>query len=211
MSTGPVARGRRPGDGRTRDAIVRAARTAFADQGYDATSLRGIAREAGVDPALVHHYFDGKAALFAETMRIEVDVRDVVGQILAGDPEGVGERAVRAFLRVWDSPEHRPRLLALLRAALTHDEAARALREFLVREIFGRVVVGLRPVGADPSEPLSADEGLRAGLAASQMIGLATMRYVVVLPAVAQAGVEDLVPHLGATLQRYLVPGSPQV
>ncbi len=206
----PSGRGRRPAGGDTRTDIVESAREAFAELGYDATSLRGIARRAGVDPALVHHYFDGKAALFAETMRIGVNPAEVVARIVAGDRERLGERAVRSFLGVWDSPEQRPRFVALLRAAVTHAEAARSLREFLAREIFGQIVLSVRP-GGDASRPLTDEEGLRAGLAAAQMIGLATMRYVVELPAIAGAPAEDLVAPVAKTLQRYLVPEDTEV
>lgn len=200
-----LGRGRRPAGSDTRGAIVEAARQSFAEQGYDATSLRGIARRAGVDPSLVHHYFAGKAALFAQTMAMGIDPGQIVRRIVAGDRGAVGERAVRSFLAIWDSPAQRARFVALLRAAVTHEEAARSLREFLVREVFGQIVLGVRPAGAAPG-PLSETERLRAGLAAAQMIGLATMRYVVGLPAIAEAGVEDLVPPVAATLQRYLVP-----
>src|SRR6478752_1083882 len=91
-------RGRRPGGPDTRTVIVDAARSSFAANGYDKSSLRGIARDAGVDPALVHHYFDGKAALFAETLSMPVDPARLVERIVAGGPEGVGRRLIETFL-----------------------------------------------------------------------------------------------------------------
>lgn len=197
-------RGRRPAADDTRGSIVLVAREEFAEKGYDATSLRGIARTAGVDPSLLHHYWDGKAALFAETMEISVSPSVVVPRVVDGPPEQVGERAVRAFLSLWDAPERRPQLVALLRSAVTHEAAARSLREFLAGEIFGRIAAGVR--GAAPAPP---DEALRTGLAASQMLGFAVMRYVVRLPAVADAPAEEVVTLLGPTLQRYLAPGPP--
>lgn len=200
-------RGRRPVGTDTRADIVSAARTAFAESGYEATSLREIARRAGVDPSLVHHYFHGKAALFAETMAMRVDPAAVVQHIVTGDPARVGERAVRSFFGVWDSPEQRPLFTAMIRSALTHEAAARTLREFLVAEIFGRIVLRFRAEdGPTSSATLSPEEARRAGLAAAQMMGLAIMRYVIGFPALAQAPAEELVPPLARTLQQYLVP-----
>lgn len=194
-------RGRRPGGADTKAGIVTAARVEFAESGYDATSLRAIARRAGVDPALVHHYFDGKPELFAAVMDVPVDPVVLVDRVLAGPREQVGEALVRTFLDVWDSPEGRPRFQALIRSAVSHEQATRMLREFLTREIFGRVTSSLAGDGA-ATEALE----LRAGLAASQMIGVAMMRYVVEFPAVVAASHDELVAWLGPTLQRYLLP-----
>ena len=194
-------RGRRPGGVDTRAAIVEAARVDFAEQGYDGTSLRGIARRAAVDAALVHHYFGGKAQLFAAVMDIPADPAALIGAVVTGPRDQVGEALVRTFLAVWDSGDGRQRFQALMRAAVTHDEATRMLREFLTREIFGRVVRAL----ADDGEP-SADLELRAGLAASQMVGLAMMRYIVEFPAVVDADHDELAALVGPTIQRYLAP-----
>ena len=194
-------RGRRPGGVDTRQAIVEAARGDFAEQGYDGTSLRGIARRAAVDPALVHHYFGGKAQLFAAVMDIPADPAALIGAVVEGPREQVGEALVRTFLAVWDSEEGRQRFQALMRAAVTHDEATRMLREFLTREVFGRVVESLAAEGERP-----ADLELRAGMAASQMVGLAMMRYIVEFPAVVDAGHDELAALVGPTIQRYLAP-----
>jgi AcrR family transcriptional regulator len=191
-------RGRRPGGEDTRTTILDAARAEFAEQGYDATSLRGIARRACVDPALVHHYFEGKAALFAEVMDLPVDPAVLIERVLAGPRERVGAALVETFLDVWDSPGGRQRFQAVVRSASSHDEAARMLREFLTREIFGRIAHALLDDGSD------AD--LRAGLAAGQMLGVAMMRYVIDFPAVAKAERQDLVALLGPAIQRYLAP-----
>ena len=200
-------RGRRPGGADTRAAILAAARADFAEQGYDATSVRGVARRAEVDPALVHHYFGGKAKLFAAVLDIPADPAALVGAIVHGPREQVGEGLVRTFLALWDSEEGRQRFQALLRSAVTHDEATLMLREFLAREVFGRVVRELHP-GAGHGKAPSPELELRAGLAASQMIGLAVMRYIVELPAVVEAGHDELAAVLGPTLQGYLVPGA---
>lgn len=189
-------RGRRPGGTDTRAAILRAAGTEFAGKGYDASSLRAIARAAGVDPALVHHYFDGKAALFAETMAIPLRPREAVALILDGPRDGVGERVVRTFFGIWDSPAGRDRLVALIRSAVSHEAAARTLREYLAREVFGRLTSSLE----------APDPELRAGLAASQMMGVAVLRYVVGYEPLVAASVDDLVRHLAPTVQHYLCP-----
>jgi AcrR family transcriptional regulator len=196
-------RGRRPGGEDTRATILEAARSEFAEQGYDATSLRGIARRAGVDPALVHHYFEGKPALFAEVMDLPVDPSVLIEKVIAGPRERVGAALVETFLDVWDSPAGRQRFQAVVRSASSHDEAGRMLREFLTREIFGRIATELTPAaGVDAL----ATTQLRAGLAAGQMLGMAMMRYVVHYPEVVQASREELVDLVGPAVQRYLAP-----
>src|SRR5580700_9284418 len=98
-----AAAGRRPGNADTRGEIVEAATRVFAAKGYDGTSLRAVAREAGVDPALVHHYFDGKASLFVAAMALPFDPRTVKEH--AGSPEYSGARTIEAFLSMWDRAE----------------------------------------------------------------------------------------------------------
>jgi AcrR family transcriptional regulator len=163
--------------------------------------MRGIARRAEVDPALLHHYFGGKPQLFAAVMDIPVDPAALIGQVMQGPREELGSALVLTFLTVWDSPSGRERFQALIRSAVTHAEATRMLREFLVREIFGRILGQLYADGPAPT-----DVELRAGLAASQMVGLAMMRYIVEFPAVVQASRDELAGLVGPTIQRYLVP-----
>lgn len=195
-------RGRRPAGEDTRGKILAAAAAEFAARGYTGTSLRGIARVAGVDPSLLHHYWDGKADLFAETVSATTGLTPqlVVSKVLTGQPEEVGERLIRTFLEVWDAPERRTRLVALLRSAMTHEEAARTLREFLGSEILGRIVAALGPT-QDRDEMQ-----LRAEMAGAQLMGLAFVRYVLALPAASTASADDLVPVIAPTLQRYLYP-----
>jgi AcrR family transcriptional regulator len=194
--TGTVARprGRRPGGEDTRQLIVDAARDQFSSLGYDAASLRSIARSAGVDAALVHHYFEGKADLFVAALELPANPREIVTAVLEGGTDGVGERLARFFFVVWDAPAGRERIEALLRAASTHEAAARMLREFLSREVFGRVVAELG----------TSDGDLRGALAAGQMIGVAFLRYVIRLEPIASTPTDDLVAWLAPTLQRYL-------
>jgi AcrR family transcriptional regulator len=191
---GSVRRGRRPAGQDTRSAIIDAARSEFSARGYDASSLRAIARLAEVDPALVHHYFDGKSGLFVEAMSLPINPAFLIDTILAGPREEVGERLVRTFFDVWDSAPGRERLVALIRSAVSNEDAARMLREFLARELFGRVA---ETIGVPQPH-------LRAGAAAAQMIGLAMMRYVIGFEPLVNASVDELVGLVAPTLQRYL-------
>jgi AcrR family transcriptional regulator len=187
--------GRRPGNPDTREAILDAARTTFAERGFDSASIRAIAGTAGVDPALVHHYFGSKDQLFLTAMNIPIDPAQLVPTVLAGDSDGAGERLVRTFLGVWDSPAGTA-AQALLRSAVSNEWTARLLREFVTTQILRRV---LEHLDVDP-----AQLPLRGSLVATQMIGLAMMRYVVRLEPVASAAPETLVAAVGPTIQRYL-------
>ncbi|MEV1330187.1 TetR family transcriptional regulator [Micromonospora costi] len=192
--------GRRPGNPGTREAILDAARAAFADRGFDAASIRAIATTAGVDPALVHHYFGSKDQLFLAAMEAPVDPRALIPQIVAGDRDGLGERLVRMFLTVWDSPAGTAGV-ALLRSAVSNEWTARLLRDFVVTQVLRRV---LDHLDVDPAEL-----PLRGSLVATQLIGLAMMRYVIRLEPVASAGPETLVAMVGPTVQRYLTAPLP--
>ncbi|MGK5741846.1 TetR family transcriptional regulator [Micromonospora sp. URMC 103] len=194
--------GRRPGNPGTREAILDAARAAFGERGFDAASIRAIAATAGVDPALVHHYFGSKDQLFLAAMEAPVDPRALIPQIVAGDRDGLGERLVRMFLGVWDSPAGTAGV-ALLRSAVSNEWTARLLREFVVTQVLRRV---LDHLDVDPAEL-----PLRGSLVATQLIGLAMMRYVIRLEPVASAAPETLVATVGPTIQRYLTAPLPLV
>jgi AcrR family transcriptional regulator len=188
-------RGRRSAGEDTRQLIVDAARTEFATKGYDASSLRAIARLAGVDPALVHHYFDGKPHLFAEAVAVPFRPADVIAGVLSGPRAEVGERLADAFFTVWEIPASRERFVAMVRSAVSHEEAARMLRELLARDVFGRLA----------GELGVADAELRAGLAAAQVVGVAMLRYVVGHEPLVAADPARLAALVAPTLQRYLV------
>ncbi|WP_106350190.1 TetR/AcrR family transcriptional regulator [Antricoccus suffuscus] len=192
----PRPRGRRPASEGTRERIVVSARAEFADRGYDAATLRGIARRAEVDPALLHHYFNGKAGLFAEVVAIPLDTSAIVKSINDGPTAELGQRVVRTFLSVWESPDGRDRFVALIRSALSNEQAAAALREFLTRELLTKVA----------ARSGVADAELRASLAASHLVGLAIVRYVVMIEPLVHASVDELISLVGPTLQNYLVP-----
>jgi AcrR family transcriptional regulator len=186
--------GRRPGRSGTREAIIAAARESFAANGYDKASIRDIARRAGVDPALVHHYFGGKQELFTEAIELPLDVAAVLATIVEGDRLRVGERVVGLVLSVWDSQVDRSPLIALVRSAVTDENAARMLREFLASVLFVRLAQALD----------ASDAPLRASLAASQIMGLLLARYIVRVEPIASAPAPVVVAAVGPTLQRYL-------
>jgi len=189
--------GRRPGNPDTREAILVAARAAFADRGYDAASIRAIAAGAEVDPALVHHYFGTKEQLFLAAMQVPFNPNDILTQVERGGRDEVGERLVRAFLTVWDSPAGTAGA-ALLRSAVSSEWGARMLREFVSRQILRRVI-RLLGMEQDPHA------GLRASLAGSQLVGLAMVRYIIRVEPMASAPRETIVAAVAPTLQRYLI------
>jgi AcrR family transcriptional regulator len=187
--------GRRPGNQDTRGQIITAARQAFAAKGFAGASMRGIAAEAGVDAALIHHYFENKEQLFLATVALPLEMPQKLEEVAAGGLDGIGERLVRTVLGVWDS-DLQPSLIAGIRTTLTDPALTRSVGEFLALEIIGRV---LRRDDLPPEEA-----NRRAGLAASQVLGLVIGRYVLQLPLLVSRRSEDLVVEVGPTVQRYL-------
>ncbi|HEV7654251.1 MAG TPA: TetR family transcriptional regulator [Mycobacteriales bacterium] len=196
----PRARtGRRPGDSGTRDAIRDAARQQFARQGFDRTSMRSVALEAGVDPTLVSHFFGSKQRLFAEVMQLPFDPAQVLPHILAGDPAGIGARLAGFVVSVLSHPEGYERMTGLIRAAASEDAAAVAVRERVSRDILAPLAAGL---GSDEPE-------LRGSLAASQVVGLVMARHVVKIEPLASLPPDRVAALIAPTLQRYLVDPLP--
>jgi len=189
--------GRRPGNQDTREAIIAAAREAFAEKGYDRASIRAIATGAGVDPALVHHYFGTKDQLFLATVNAHIDPAHILPRVLDGSTEELPERLVRTFLSVWDHPVSGPAAVALLRSGLQHDWSARMLREFLTTRVIRRVISQLQ---LDPAEA-----PLRGSLVATQMIGLGLIRYVLKVEPLAAAPPEVVVAAVAPAIHRYLL------
>lgn len=189
----PGRRGRRPGAPDTRAAILGAAREAFADKGFAGTTIRGVAATAGVDAALVHHYFGAKDDLFVAAMQLPMDPRALIAAVAVGDPEHTGERLMRTFLSVWDDPVKQPVFVGLLRNALEPGGHR------LLTEGFLPIVIG----GALESMDLDRPE-LRIPLLASQMIGLIMCRYLLELEPIASMSADDVVRAYAPTVQRYL-------
>ena len=182
---GPRTRsGRRAGDSGTRDAIIEAARGQFAAHGYDGATIRAIAAAAGVDPALVHHFYGSKEQLFAAVMRLPVVPSEAIAAALAdaNRPAGVsaGQHLVASALALWESEDMRGPFTGLLRSAVTSDQAAAMLREFLTEVI-------LQPVASVSGDTDPASAAFRAAMVASQMLGLAVARYILRIGPVTEA------------------------
>jgi AcrR family transcriptional regulator len=186
--------GRRPGVSGTREAILDAARRAFAEQGYQRATIRDVAKLAGVDPALVHHYFGTKQDLFVAAVRLPVNPVDQLTAVLAAEPDQVGQRLVETFLSIWDHAAGQSPLLALIRSAVADKDAAAMLREFITEEVLGPIA---RRLG-------SPDAQLRATLVGSQLIGLAMARYIIRVEPLASAPSAQVAAVVGPTVQRYL-------
>ena len=188
-----ASRGRRPGTSCTRSAIEAAARRQFAERGYRA-SLRSIASEAGVDSALIAHFFGSKQQLFVAAVEPPIAPELIVAQIVRGPRRGIGERLARTILAALEDPEAREQITGLVRAAATEPAAARMVRELITQRLLGPVASAL---GADQAP-------MRATLAGSQIVGLVMSRYVVGVEPLASLPAEDVVAAIGPTLQRYL-------
>ncbi|MBW0102992.1 TetR family transcriptional regulator [Pseudonocardia sp. KRD291] len=192
----PRRRGRRAGGQDTRAVLLDAARAEFAERGFDGATVRRIAERAGVDAAMVNHWFGGKESLFTASLDIPLDPAVIRDEVLPGDPEQLGHRIVHRFLTIWDGRHGSGTgpMLTLLRSVTAHPAAARMLREFVTRAIIGPVVSRAAP----------DRHAERGSLVASQLIGLAMIRYVVRLEPLASAGHDDVAAALAPTLQRYL-------
>ncbi|WP_218017205.1 TetR/AcrR family transcriptional regulator [Rhodococcus marinonascens] len=193
--------GRRPGKQDTRDQILSAARLTFAQHGYDAATVRSVAASAGVDAALVYHYFGTKEKLFLAMMDAPIDPRRYVDTILDGPADRLAERMLRTALDMWDSPAGSA-AVALLRSSIAHDRSARLLREFMLKR-------ALQPI----AESVETDPELaqwRANLVATQLMGLASMRYMLALEPLASATHERIIELIAPNLQRYLTGELPR-
>ena len=192
--------GRRPGKRDTRAHILAAARAAFIEGGYERPSLRAIARRAGVDPALIHHYFDGKAGLFAEVMRLGRDPREIAMEI--AEVGGDGTQLARAFLEVWDRGRPwdggQPPFVTTCQAVSSSPEAAAGLREYLEERVFS-----VTECDRGPAEGPGEDHA-RKGLVASQLMGIAWVRYVLQLEPIASASIDTVARWIGPTLDAYM-------
>jgi AcrR family transcriptional regulator len=186
--------GRRPGASGTREAILDAARRAFAEQGYQQATIRGVAELAGVDPALVHHYFGTKQDLFVAAVEFPINPVERLTAVLAEDRERVGERMIGVFLSIWDHAANASPLLALVRSAVGDEHAAAMLREFITEEVLGQIA---RQLG-------SPDARFRATLVGSQLVGLMMARYIIKVEPLASAPAGQVAAAVGPTLQRYL-------
>ena len=186
-------RGRRPGGADTRAQLLAAARVEFAERGYEGATVRRIAGRAGVDAAMVNHWFGGKEALFTASLDIPVTPAQIRAEVVPGDPEQLGERIVERFLTVWDATGGGP-LAALIQSVAGHEDAAKMLREFVRNVLVGPIVGAVAPDRTD----------LRGSLMGAQLIGLGMVRYVLKLEPLASADHALVVAAIAPTVQRYL-------
>ncbi|MCX5332393.1 MULTISPECIES: TetR family transcriptional regulator [unclassified Streptomyces] len=190
-------RGRPPGteSADTRDRILTAAREEFSERGYEKTSVRGIAKAAGVDPALVHHYFGTKEQVFEAAVEVAfspaLKVRDTV---LEGPLDDVGERMTRMIFGLWENPVTRKPLLAIVRSAVNNEAAAAVFRRLISTQLMRRIA----------GELDAPDAELRTELAAAQLVGVAMMRYVIRIEPVASADVEQIIARVAPVVQGHL-------
>jgi AcrR family transcriptional regulator len=186
--------GRPPGDSRTREEIAATARRQFAELGYERTTIRGIARAAAVDPALVHHFFGSKQKLFLSVTRLPFEPEETLPKVLAGRRSEAGLRLARFTVELWENPEAREILTGILRAAASEPEAVQMARELATERIVGAI-----------AETLGSDDAqLRANLISSQSVGLIMARYVLRIEPLASMTPEALIEAIAPAFQHYL-------
>ena len=173
----------------TVEKLLRAARTQFAALGFERTTVRSVAAEAGVDPALIIRYFGGKEGLLAEAAAVDLHLPNLKDVPRAE----IGPAIVRHFLRRWEDPQGDDILRVLMRSAATNQTAAAQMRAIFADQV-ARMVVSLVPAN---------EAGTRAGLIATQVLGLAFVRNVLKLPEPA-LDIDALARTIGPTIERYL-------
>ncbi|WP_405842768.1 TetR family transcriptional regulator [Streptomyces sp. NBC_01518] len=179
----------------TRDRILAAAREEFSERGYEKTSVRGIAKAAGVDPALVHHYFGTKEQIFEAAVEVAFAPAQNAPETVAEGPlDGVGERLTRFIFGIWENPATRTPLLAVVRSAVNNEAAAAVFRRLVVSQVLGRVAARLD----------LPDGELRAELAAAQLVGTAMLRYVIKVEPLASVDVERIIARVAPVVQGHL-------
>jgi AcrR family transcriptional regulator len=176
--------------------IIEAARARFLAHGYAATSIRAIARDAGVDHGAVKYHFGTKSELFGAVMAVDLTPSRIVDAVVGHDPTRIAEGLVATLVTVWDQPGYRLRVEQILTDALTSPEAARFFREYLEREVLARVaaLVG----GADASK--------RAGAVAATIAGLVFTRYALRLEPVASMTTAEVVRYVAPAVDAALGP-----
>ena len=192
--------GRRAGESRSREQILTAARESFASRGFAGSTIRGIAAAAGVDPALVHHFFGTKDGLLAAALALPTDVPAALAEVLAGDHATVGHRFTRFYLGLWEDPATGEALRAMIRSAMTNEQATGLLREFISTQLLSRLGGALGG---------GADAELRVALASAHLVGIAFARHVLCVGPLATIDPARLTDHVAPTIQRYLTAPLP--
>lgn len=196
MTPSGRGRGRPAGEATdTRERIIEVARQHLAAKGFAGTSMRAIAREAGVDPSLISHYFGDKAGLLVATMHLPFNPIDAISTALEGPLDGMGVRLVTTFLTAWDP--HRDVFSALLRSTFGSGSPRMMPAIQIAQNV---VVTSLQSKISGPDAPI------RATLAAGQIIGMATVRYVARIEPIASATIEQIARTYGPSIQTLLAP-----
>lgn len=186
--------GRRAGAPDTKTEIIAAARAEFAAKGYDGTSMRAVARAAGVDPAMIHHYFDGKHGLFLAALEVPFDPRPELERVMEGPRPQLGYRLVGLVLRLWDDPERQELFLAMMRSGITTAEGTQLIKDGLLRTIMTEVA----------RQAQIEDAAVRMPLVLTQTGGLILTRYILRIEPIASMRAEDLVAIYGPIVQHFL-------
>lgn len=178
----------------SRETVLAAAKGRFARDGFEKTTLRAIAEDAGVDASMVLYLFGSKEALFRESLRLILDP-GVLIEALSGGKADIGTRMVRAYLGVWESPESAESMRTMLASATSNPDAREAFRGFIQDYVLAAVAGTL---GGDDRARL------RAMLAASSLVGTAMMRYLMEIPPLSELATEDVIRLVAPTVTRYL-------
>ncbi|TDD12963.1 TetR/AcrR family transcriptional regulator [Nonomuraea diastatica] len=186
--------GRRPGATRTRIDILAAAQQSFAEHGYVLTTIRGVARAAGVDPALVLQFFGSKDGLFDAALRDDPPIRSLVSLAGEGDPSDLGARLAARYLELWEDPHTGPRMLAVVRAAGAAPSASAMVTAFMTDAVMLPLA---RAIDADQAE-------LRATLTGAYLFGVATARYVLRVEPLAVLDRQAAVAYVAPVVQHHL-------
>lgn len=184
--------GRRSGPSTTRDEVLRAAQKRFARDGFDGTSIRKVAGDAGVDPALVMQFFKSKDGLFAASLILSDEVQDRITAAFDGPHDRLGQNLTEAFLNLWEVSEDRPPLMAALRGAASNTYAAEQLGQFVQNRLVD--VIGPK-VGTGP------EAARRAGLVLSMLMGLVLTRNMVIVPLTAELSRAEVAKIIAPTIQ----------
>jgi AcrR family transcriptional regulator len=186
--------GRRPGNPDTRQLLLETARRLFAEAGYDKTSVRDIAAAAGVDPALIRHYFGTKAELFRATIGWPFEPAQVAVQVTEGGRDEIAARLTRVFFEAWEQPDSRAPLLAILRGAATHEESATLVRQFIQGQLY-------RQIAAELPDP---DAELRIDLAMAQLLGIAYLRHILRVEPIASTPLDELTARVAPVIDAHM-------
>jgi AcrR family transcriptional regulator len=187
--------GRRGGSSRTRDDIVRAARKLFAERGYHGATMRAIASEAKVDPALIHHFFVSKEGVFSAAVGDSFKVDQIADEVLQPSVTAVGCQLISSLMGLLDQAETQGPILAVIRSAASYEDAVRLLEGGIVRQVMGQIVTEAGD---------SAHQSLRAALVSAEIVGLIMMRYVFKLEPLASAPDDVIARAIGPVIDRYV-------